>query len=101
MCTVLQSITHDEVRKLISQLNNPKVLGPTSIPVTILKDNIDVLINPAALISNQSFELGFFPEFQKIALVSPIHKIEDTVTVSNYRPISLLSASSKIFEKCI
>ena len=47
---VLKPITHDEVRKLISQLNNRKGLGPTSIPVTILKDNFAVLARPLTLI---------------------------------------------------
>ena len=32
---VVKAVTHDVVRKLISQLNNQKVAGPTSIPVTI------------------------------------------------------------------
>ena len=98
---VLTPVTHDEVRKLISQLNNRKALGPTSIPVTILKDNIDVLVTPLNLILNQSFEQDIFPEILKIAQGSPIHKKEDTVTVSNYHPISLLSVFSKIFEKAI
>ena len=80
--------THDEVRKLTSQLNNRKALGPTSIPVTIIKDNISVLVIPLTLILNQSFEQGIFPEILKI-------------TVSNYCPISLLSIFSKIFEKAM
>ena len=98
---VLKPVTHDEVRKLVSQLNNQKALGPTSIPVTILKDNIDVSVRPLTLILKQSFEQGVFPEILKIAQVSPIHKKEDTVTVSNHRPISLLSVFSKIFEKAM
>ena len=81
---VLKPVTHDEVRKLISQLNNRKALGPASIPVTILKDNIDVLVRPLTLFLNQSFEQGIFPVILKIAQVSPIHKKEDTVIVSNY-----------------
>ena len=44
---------------------------------------------------------GIFPEILKTAQVSPIHKKEDTVTVSNYHPISLLSVFSKIFEKAM
>ena len=58
----LKPITHDEVRKLISQLNNQKALGPTSIPVTILKENIDVLVRPLTFILDQSFEQGIFPK---------------------------------------
>ena len=53
------------------------------------------------LILNQSFEQGIFPEILKIAQVSLIHKNEDTVTVSNYHPIPLLSVFSKIFEKAM
>ena len=92
---MLKPVTHDEVRKLISQLNNRKALGPTS------KDNIDILARPLTLILNQSFEQGIFPEILKIVQVSPIHKKEDTVIVSNYHPISLLSVFKKFFEKDI
>ena len=98
---VLKPVNHDEVRKLISQLNNRKALGPTSIPVTILKDNIGVFVRSLTLILKKSFEQGIFPEILKISQVSPIHKKEGTVSVSNYRPMSLLSIFSKIFEKAI
>ena len=56
----LKPVTHDEVWKLISQLNNQKALGTTSILVTILKDNIDVLVRPLTLILNQSFDRCIF-----------------------------------------
>ena len=98
---VLKPVTHDEVRKLISQLNYWKALAPTSILVTILKDNIDVLVGPLTLVINQSFEQGIFPEISKIVQVLLIRKKEDTVTVSKYHPISLLSVFSKIFEKAM
>ena len=69
----LSQLTHDEVRKLISQSNNQKALGPTSIPLTILKDKIEVLVTPLTLMLNQSFEQGIFPEILKIAQVLPIY----------------------------
>ena len=50
-------------------------------------------------IVNTSFIDGVFPNQLKLAKVVPIHKGNSKTDVSNYRPISLLSSFSKIFEK--
>ena len=50
---------------------------------------------------NLSFETGLFPDVLKIAKVNPLHKKESKLDHQNYRPISLLSVISKIFEKLI
>ena len=50
---------------------------------------------------NLSFEVGVFPDMLKSAKVTPIHKKESKLNHLNYRPISLLSVFSKIFEKLI
>jgi hypothetical protein len=42
--------------------------------------------------------LGVFPDRLKYAIIKPIHKIGDRCDVSNYRPVSLLTSYSKIFE---
>ena len=44
---------------------------------------------------------GYFPDNLKIAKVIPIFKKEDPSLCNDYRPISLLPAISKIFEKVI
>ena len=50
---------------------------------------------------NLSFTVGTFPDILKIAKITPIHKKECKLNFQNYRPISLLSVLSKIFEKTI
>ena len=46
-----------------------------------------------------SFNQGVFPNILKIANVVPVHKKGDNLYCNKYRPISLLSNISKIFEK--
>ena len=41
---------------------------------------------------------GIYPEQLKISKVFPMHKVNDKMRLTNYRPIALLPSSSKIFE---
>ena len=50
---------------------------------------------------NQSILQVLFHEEMKIAKVIPIYKCEDEQLVTNYRRISILPFSSKVFEKII
>jgi hypothetical protein len=48
---------------------------------------------------NLSLEQGIFPNELKLANVIPIFKAGDDCDVSNYRPVSLLTTISKIYEQ--
>jgi hypothetical protein len=59
------------------------------------------LSSPLAAIINKSLSEGKFPNIMKIAKITPIFKAKDRTNLTNYRPIALLPAISKVFEKII
>ena len=50
---------------------------------------------------NECVETGTFPQGAKLAEVSPIYKKLDPLEKKNYRPVTILTTMSKIFEKLI
>ena len=48
---------------------------------------------------NKSIHSGRVPDDIKLAKVIPIYKAKDKELLNNYRPISLLTTTSKILEK--
>ena len=69
------------------------------ITTTFLKQIIGPLSCPLKTIFNQIVEKGVFPNLLKIAKVIPLFKKGDNKLFTNYRPISLLPAVSKLYEK--
>ena len=67
----------------------------------MLKLSASAITTPLAHIFNNSLKAGYFPASWKSAIVMPVHKKGDKFDVANYRPISLLSPFSKIFEKIV
>ena len=96
-----QPTTAEEISDIISSLKNSSSAGHDNIPTKLIKICSNELVGVLAHINNESLVEGVFPDSLKIARVIPIHKNGDTKLVSNYRPISLLSAFSKIAEKIV
>jgi hypothetical protein len=88
-----------EVTTVLKNLRRNTSPGIDDIKTEMLQMVKDEIAPPIAHIFNLSIEQGIFPERAKVALLVPIHKKGDTRDVSNYRPISLLTALSKVLEK--
>ena len=80
-------------------MENGKAVGPYSIPIFLLKILNEHIAIPLCDITKYSFSNGIFPDMMKLAKVIPLYKKNSPEDPSNYRPISLLSVSSKITEK--
>ena len=75
--------------------------GPDDISIVLIKKILPYILVPLAHIFNCSLETGIFPEQWKAAFVRPIAKTSAPETASDFRPINILPALSKVFEHVI
>ena len=94
----LNPVTEDEVSKMVSVLKDCAV-GWDFFPAFIFKENKQILNKLLTHLINLSLEQGVFPSQLKIANIVPIFKAGEIEIVGNYRPVSLLSTVSKVFER--
>ena len=95
---VISTITTLEVRNIIVSAKNSSP-GWDDIPACVAKKCIDHYIEPLTHITNNSIQEGVFPSELKLARVVPLFKSGDSNKITNFRPLSVLTFSSKIFER--
>lgn len=95
------NITEGRVYKLLKSVNTKKATGPDNISPHILKRCAKELALPLKLLFSSCLHSKEWPTIWKHARVTPVHKKNVKSNPKNYRPISLLSVISKIFEKII
>ncbi|PNF20902.1 hypothetical protein B7P43_G11183 [Cryptotermes secundus] len=96
-----QAATSTEIFKIIKSLTTKRSHGYDEISVEVLKISSPFIISPLTYISNKMLSAGVFPDRLKYAEIKPCYKGGCENDPSNYRPISLLTSFSKIFEKIV
>ena len=90
------------VEKVIMNLDSSKAPGPDCIPVVVLKNCEPELSFILAELFNKCLKESCFPDCWKVSSVVPVFKnVGERSTAKNYRPVSLLSVVSKVFEKLV
>ena len=94
-------ITEQEVDQALQKLKKDKATGVDEVSAEILlhaKDKIHLYL---CNIFNKIYETGYFPIQWGIATIIPLFKKGDRDLCDNYRGISLLSITSKVFTSVI
>ena len=83
----------------IRLLNPKKATTHKNIPPKILKSSSEATVNILHWLFNETITKGVSPDDLKLADVTPVFKNDDPFDKKNYRPVSVLPAISKIYEK--
>ncbi len=90
-----------EVYEILRQMSPAKATGGDNLPVRLLKYDLMLVSNLIVHIVNLSLATLTVPEQWKCAIVKPLYKEGAPDSASNYRPISILPACSKVLEKVV
>ena len=96
------SITPKMVKRVITNLDSSKAPGPDCIPVVVLKNCEAELSYILGKLFTMCLKESCFPDCWKVSLVVTVFKnAGERSTAKSYRPVSLLSLVSKVFEKLV
>ena len=85
----------------LSKIEAKKSTGHDGLSPKILKLSTPSLVDPLTTLFNYCIRTSTLPSSWKMSNVSPIYKKGDTSDKNNYRPVSVIPAISKLFEKVL
>ena len=89
------------MESVLKSLPLGKAVGPDGINNRIIRELANELSYTLCSLINKTLRIGIFPDAWKDAHVCPIFKGGDSASVSNYRPISLLSCLENVSERAV
>ena len=93
--------TEREIIEICTSFRAGTAAGYDHIAMNVIKETIDLIVQPLTYVTNLSFSSGTVPDQMKIARVVPLFKTGDLSLFTNYRPFSVLPALSKILERIV
>ena len=100
-CMKFKSFDEQDIIKVICQLNAGKAAGHDGVSITILKWCLPYIASLLKNIFNAYLNAGSYPSTFKLAKVTALFKGGENSDADNYRPISVLPALNKVFEKLL
>lgn len=98
---VFEPIDEIEIKNAILDLKNKKSVGIDKLKAETIKNIAPFILEPLSYLLNKCVNKGIYPSAFKQSIITPLYKKGDTTVATNYRPISLVTHLSKIFEKII
>ena len=91
-------VVKEDILKEIKNLKANKATQ-NDIPTNVIKENSDIFADFTFENLNDSISQSVFPSALKQANITPVHKKDSKIKKDHYRPISVLSYISKMYER--
>ena len=96
-----QSVDADSLMLMIKKHDSKKAIGYDNIPGKVIKIAHQELANPLCNLINHSMKMKCFPSIMKFAEVTPVYRKENNLKRDNYRPLSIVTVITKLYENVL